>query len=60
MTEQDITLMKLQLMNAKDALYFAKVDHEREMAELKNLKANDEAHIVELRNTVRKLMEHKR
>ena len=60
MNEQEITLMKLQLINARDALYFAKLDHERAMAELKIEKANDEAHIVELRKTVRKLMEHKR
>ena len=56
MTEQEITLMKLQLINAKDALYFAKLDHERELAELKLLKANDEAHIVECHKTIAKLL----
>jgi hypothetical protein len=57
--EQEITLLKLQLANAKDALYFAKRDHEREIAELKVQQANDQAHIVECHKTITKLLENK-
>ena len=57
--EDQITLLTLQLANAKDALYFAKRDHEREIAELKVQQANDRAHIVECMKTINKLLENK-
>jgi hypothetical protein len=57
--EQEITLLTLKLMNAKDELYFAKRDHEREIAELKVQQANDQAHIVECMKTINKLLENK-
>ena len=53
---EDITLLTLQLANARDALYFAKLDHEREIAELKLQQANDRAHIVECHKTISKLL----
>jgi adenylate kinase len=53
--ENEITLLKLQLANTRDALYFAKRDHEREIAELQVQRANDEAHIVECHKTISKL-----
>ena len=54
--EDQITLLKLQLANAKDALYFAKLDHEREIAELKVQQANDQAHIVDCHQESSKLL----
>jgi hypothetical protein len=54
--EQEIALLKLQLANTRDALYFAKRDHEREVAELQVQRANDEAHIVECHKTISKLL----
>ena len=57
--EDQITLLKLQLANAKDALYFAKLDHEREIAELKVQQANDQAHIVDCHKEISKLLESK-
>ena len=55
--ENEIAELKLQLANARDALYFAKVDHEREIAELKVKQANDQAHITECYKTINKLLE---
>jgi hypothetical protein len=57
--EQQIALLTLQLMNAKDALYFEKLDHEREIAALKVQQANDQAHIVECMKTISKLLGEK-
>lgn len=57
--DDQIALLKLQLSNAKDALYFAKLDHEREIAELKVKQANDQAHITECYKTINKLLEIK-
>jgi hypothetical protein len=54
--EQEITLLKLKLMNAKDELYFAKLDHEREIAELRVQQANDQAHIFECHKTISELL----
>ena len=54
--EDQITLLKLQLANAKDELYFTKLDHEREIAELKVQQANDRAHIVDCHKTISKLL----
>ena len=53
--EQEIALLKLQLANTRDALYFAKRDHEREIAELQRQRANDEAHIADCHKTISKL-----
>ena len=53
--QDEIALLTLKLANAKDALYFAKLDHEREMAELKVQQANDQAHIVECHKEIIKL-----
>jgi hypothetical protein len=55
----EITLLKLQLSNAKSELYFAKLDHEREIAELKVQQANDQAHIVDCHKEIVKLLEIK-
>ena len=55
--ENEIAELKLQLAHARDALYFAKRDHKRELAELKVQQANDEAHIVECYKTINKLLE---
>jgi hypothetical protein len=57
--DDQIALLKLQLSNAKDALYFAELDHEREIAELKVQQANDQAHITECYKTINKLLEIK-
>ena len=57
--ENEIAVLKLQLANTRDALYFAKRDHEREIAELQVQRANDEAHIVECHKTISKLLESK-
>jgi hypothetical protein len=57
--EQEITLLTLKLMNAKDALYFAKRDHEREIAELKAQWEKDQSHITECHKTISKLLENK-
>ena len=54
--EQEITLLKLQLANTRDALYFAKKDHEREIAELHVQRANDQAHIFECHKTISELL----
>jgi adenylate kinase len=54
--ENEIAVLKLQLANTRDALYFAKRDHEREIAELQVQRANDEAHIVECHKTISKLL----
>ena len=54
--DHEIALLKLKLANARDALYFAKVDHEREVAELQVQRANDQAHIVECHKTISKLL----
>ena len=54
--DQEIALLKLQLATTRDALYFAKRDHEREIAELQVQRANDEAHIVECHKTISKLL----
>ena len=45
--ENEIAELKLQLAHARDALYFAKRDHKRELAELQALWANDQAHIAD-------------
>jgi hypothetical protein len=45
--EEQIALLTLKLANAKDALYFAELDHKREIAELKVQQANDQAHIAD-------------
>ena len=45
--ENEIAVLKLQLANTRDALYFAKRDHDREIAELHKQRANDEAHIAD-------------
>jgi hypothetical protein len=54
--QDQIALLTLQLANAKDALYFAELDHKREIAELKVQQANDQAHIVECMKTINKLL----
>ena len=54
--ENEIAVLKLQLANTRDALYFVKRDHGREIAELHKQRANDEAHIVECHKTISKLL----
>ncbi len=47
--------LKIQLSNARNALYFAKRDHEREVQMMQRLKANDEAFIEDLKVIIREL-----
>ena len=53
MTEQEITLLQMQLANAKDALYFAKLDHERELETFREKAKRDAEHIDDLMVIIR-------